>query len=35
MDFANRYFDVQAELGVTKHPAALQATEALIRACAT
>ncbi len=33
MDFDNRYFDVQAELGVTKHPAALQATEALIRAC--
>ncbi len=33
MDYANRYFDVQAEIGVTKHPAALQATETLIRAC--
>ncbi len=33
MDFANRYFDVQAELGVTKHPAALEATEALIHTC--
>ena len=33
MELENPYFDVQAELGITKHAGGLRATEALIESC--